>query len=63
METTKSVTEIFDESPDTDSTEVFNRLWSNMGAIRDRIQARFELTEDPSVADLASFGGPDRPAG
>ncbi len=63
METTKSVTEIFDDSPDTDSTEVFTRLWSNMGAIRDRIQARFELTEDPSVADLASFGGPTGPRG
>ena len=63
METTKSVTEIFDESPDTDSTEVFNRLWSNMGAVRDRIQARFELTEDPSVDELATFGGRTGPRG
>ena len=63
VETTKSVTEIFDESPTTDSTEMFERLWSNMGAIRDRILARFELTEDPSVADLATFGGPTGPAG
>ncbi len=63
METTKSVSEIFDESPDTDSTAVFTELWSTMGAIHQRILDRFELTEDPSVADLDSFGGPTGPRG
>lgn len=63
METTKSVSEIFDESPATDSTETFAQLWRTMGAVKDRVLARFELSEDPSVSDLASFGGPTGPRG
>lgn len=63
METTKSVNQIFDESPTTDSTATFERLWSIMGVQRDRILDHFELTEDPSVADLAQVAGPTGPRG
>ncbi|HKY14674.1 MAG TPA: hypothetical protein VJM33_07085 [Microthrixaceae bacterium] len=63
METTKSVNQIFDESPTTDSTEAFTRLWATMGDITDRVLSRFELQEDPSVADLATFGNPVGPRG
>lgn len=63
MEITKSVEQIFDESPDTDSTATFERLWSTMGAVHQRILDRFDLAEDPSVADLSSFGGPTGPRG
>ena len=59
METTKSVTEIFDEAGPTDATATFERLWAHMGGLRDRILDRLDLTEDPSVAGLESFGDPD----
>ncbi len=58
METTKSVTQIFDEAGPTDATETFDRLWSVMTGLYRRVTDRFELTADPSVADLSSFGNP-----
>lgn len=63
MEMTKSVTQIFDQAAPTDSTATFEQLWSIMGGFHQRILDRFELTEDPSVADLESFGGPTGPRG
>lgn len=63
METTKSVTELFDEAGPTDSTATFERLWSTMGEIKQRVLARFDLAEDPSVAELATFGGQPGPRG
>jgi len=63
METTKSVTEIFDQSAPTDSTATFEQLWSMMGGFHQRVLDRFELTADPSVDDLSSFGGPTGPRG
>lgn len=63
METTKSVTQIFDDAPQTDATATFGELWTTMTALRDRILDRFDLAEDPSVADLASYGGPTGPRG
>ncbi len=63
METTKSVTQIFDEAGPTDSTATFEKLWAHMGSLHRRILDRFDLTEDPSVADLSSFGGTEGPRG
>jgi len=63
VEITKSVNQIFDESPTTDSTATFERLWATMGSVAERVTERFDLTEDPSVADLGSFGGPTGPRG
>jgi hypothetical protein len=63
VETTKSVTEIFDDAGPTDSTATFETLWAFMGTLHQRILDRFELTEDPSVADLESFGDPSGPRG
>jgi hypothetical protein len=59
VEMTKSVTEIFDTAPPTDSTETFEQLWSMMSGLADRVKARFELELDPSVAELAAFGDPE----
>lgn len=59
METTQSVTEIFDEAGPTDATATFETLWAHMGTLRERVLDRFELTEDPSVADLETFGDPN----
>jgi len=38
-------------------------LWEIMGGFHRQILDRFDLTEDGSVADLASFGGPTGPRG
>ena len=63
MEQIKSVTEIFDDAPSTDSTKIFDRLWSVMATQRDRIMEQFDLNEDMSLAEQESFGGDSGPRG
>jgi len=63
VEITKSVNQIFDESPTTDSTATFERLWATMGTVHQRVLDRFDVVEDPSVADLDTFGDPTGPRG
>lgn len=63
METTKSVTEIFDEASPTDATETFEQLWTMMGGLRDRVLDRFSLTPDPGVEPVSKVGGDTGPRG
>ena len=41
------IIDLVDASPDVDNRDVFNHLWSILGEMNERIQARFELTRDP----------------
>ena len=56
-ETLKGVQDIFDERVPTDATATFDRLWSITCEVMAKIEARFELTRDPSTADLESYRG------
>ena len=56
-ETLKGVQDIFDERGPTDATATFNRLWSITCELMAKIEARFELTRDPSTDDLESYRG------
>jgi hypothetical protein len=57
QETIKSVVEMLAERPEMDNLPVFNRLWDITLALRQKIDARFELKPDASVADLQPFHG------
>jgi hypothetical protein len=62
-ETLKSVQDIHDDHGPTDSTATFDRLWSIMGDVKAKIDARFDTEQDPSTTDLESYGGPTGPRG
>lgn len=63
-ETIEGVEEIFDRREKTDSTATFERLWSITEELMEKIEARFELTRDPSTEDLESYRGEaEYPAG
>ena len=51
----KSVIEMVAEQPDVDRSSVFERLWGIFGEMREKVDARFELTLDPSTADLETY--------
>ncbi len=56
-ETLKGVQDIFDERQPTDATATFDRLWAITHELMAKIEARFELTRDPSTEDLESYRG------
>lgn len=63
-ETLEGVEEIFDRRDQVDSTETFNRLWSITTDLMAKLEARFELTRDPSTEQLESYKGEaDYPSG
>ena len=63
-ETLKGVQDIFDERGPIDATATFDRLWSITEELMVKIEARFELTRDPSTEDLESYrGDAEYPAG
>lgn len=41
------IIDLVEQSPDVDNRENFNRLWSILAEMNDKIQARFELNLDP----------------
>jgi hypothetical protein len=41
------IIDMVEQSPDVNNREVFNQLWSILGEMNDKIQARFELNLDP----------------
>lgn len=55
-ETLKHVEDMVDGTPRADVTETFEEWRNLLSGLRDRIAARFELTRDPSTADLDSYG-------
>ena len=38
---------LVDQSPDVDNRETFGQLWAILGELNEKIQARFELQQDP----------------
>jgi len=52
---TTSVSDLFHGSDNVDNTEVFNALWSNLSILNDRIEARFDLTQDPSSVPYDNY--------
>ncbi len=56
-ETLKGVQDIFDARGPRDVTATFNRLWAITGELMAKIQARFDLTRDPSTAELETYRG------
>ncbi|MGW4248985.1 oxidoreductase, partial [Nocardia sp. NPDC004722] len=62
-ETLQHVEQMVDENPRTDVTETFREWQALLARLKARIEARFELTRDPSTADLDSYGGEGGPSG
>ncbi len=63
-ETLEGVEEIFDRQEQVDSTPSFNRLWGITQDLMAKLEARFELTRDPSTDVLETYKGEsDFPAG
>lgn len=60
--TVKTLFELLDENPTQDRSQVFEQLWGIMGELRAKVDARFNLTPDPSVADLQPYQSADAKA-
>ncbi len=58
-ETLRHVEQMVDETPRTDVSETFAEWRELLTGLKDRIAGRFELTRDPSTADLDSYGDPE----
>lgn len=58
-DTTESILDMVDARPSVDNREVFDALWAIVGELRAKLDARFELEPDPSVADLQPYPAPD----
>ena len=69
---TTSVKDLFHGSDAVDNSEVFSKLWGNLSQLHDRIQERFDLTQDPSsvpydfyetgtgaIGELHTYTGPE----
>lgn len=57
--TVKTLFELLDENPNQDRSQIFEQLWGIMGELRARVDARFDLTPDPSVAELQPYQSVD----
>ncbi|MEU0481210.1 oxidoreductase [Streptosporangium sp. NPDC006013] len=63
-ETLQHVEQMLDESPAIDVTETFEQLRTMLAELKAKIDARFELTRDPSSDRFDSYGSyPDGPGG
>jgi Red chlorophyll catabolite reductase (RCC reductase) len=63
-ETLQHVEQMLDESPAIDVTETFEQLRTILAELKAKIDARFELTRDPSSDRFDSYGSyPDGPGG
>ncbi|MEV4382365.1 oxidoreductase [Streptosporangium sp. NPDC049644] len=63
-ETLQYVEQMLDESPVIDVTETFEQLRTILAELKAKIDARFELTRDPSSDRFDSYGTyPDGPGG
>jgi hypothetical protein len=52
---TRTITEMVQERPDVDQTEIWGRFWDVLSAVRDRLVERFEVAPHPSTADLDEY--------
>jgi len=63
-ETARRVEDMLDDSPVVDVTETFEAWQDLLRRLKAKIDARFDLTHDPSTHDLGSYGShPDGPGG
>lgn len=51
----KSVVELVAEQPHVDRSEAFNELWGLFGEMRAKVDARFEMQQDPSTEGLQGY--------
>ncbi len=54
-DTVKSLLELVDERPHVDATGTFDVLWDTLTELRQKFDARFAVTQDPSTHDLSSY--------
>lgn len=52
---TRPLLELVDERPDVDNRELFDALWGIMADLRRKLDARFQLSPDPSTKDLQPY--------
>lgn len=62
-ETLKHVADIVSERPNIDVSPQFDALWDVLSELRAKVDARLELTQDPSSERFASYGGETGPRG
>lgn len=63
-ETLQHVEQMIDASPAVDVTETFQQFEQVLAELKAKIDARFDLVQDPSTEDLASYGThPEGPGG
>lgn len=55
-ETVERVVDMYDAAPDVDQRRVYDQLWALSEELRAKVDARFQLTRDPSTADLEAYG-------
>ena len=55
---TKSVVDLVNETPDVDNQAPFEAMWKLFAELRAKLDARFELTLDPSVKKFQSYSNP-----
>ena len=63
METTTSIADIHQNAATVDTTEEFAELKVAVGAMYEKVRARFELEPDPSVEDFHDYGAENGPKG
>jgi red chlorophyll catabolite reductase (RCC reductase) len=49
------IIDMVEQSPDVDNRDTFNHLWSILAEMDERIQQRFELTQDPCSERFADY--------
>jgi len=52
---TRSVAQLIEETPDVDNQSTFEALWSLFADLRKKLDARFDLTLDPSCEKFQSY--------
>ena len=60
---TTSVEDLIGASPDVDNRATFDALWAITCAMFAKVKAHFDLTMDPSTADLQPYHGKDGASG
>jgi hypothetical protein len=60
---TTSVEDLVDQDPTRNNRVTFDALWAITNAMFDKVKARFQLTMDPSTADLQPYSGQGGAAG
>jgi hypothetical protein len=60
---TTSVEDLVDSDPTRNNRATFDALWAITNAMFEKVKARFQLTMDPSTADLQPYAGTGGAAG